>query len=88
MAGMVELEYLGNIFSILTRSETLHVQYNACKSKSFENRKFLKIISGINVMIRSITKSLIIFKKPRKMTMISSITIYSSARSDGHHQSV
>ena len=47
MAGMVELEYLGNTFSILTRSETLHVQFNACKSKSFENGKFLKIISGI-----------------------------------------
>ena len=49
MAGMVELEYLGNIFSILTRSETLHVQFNACKSKSFENGKFLKIISGIQL---------------------------------------
>ena len=41
-----------------------------------------------NFMIKNITRSLIIFKKPRKIQTISSITIYSSTCSSGHHQSV
>ena len=41
-----------------------------------------------NFMIKNITRSLIIFKEPRKIQTISSITIYSSTRSSGHHQSV
>ena len=36
--------------------------------------------------MKSATRSLIIFKKPRKMTNDSSITIYSSTRSSGHHE--
>ena len=52
------------------------------------NLKDFKILfRAENFIIRNITGSLIILRNRERWLMISLITIYSSARSSGHHQS-